>query len=120
MKKTQFVLSTMLPVLALTAALCFTGQPTLAQNAPDSSRNSAAQQQPMQPDDQNTASVKTFSGKIMKSGDKLVLMDADAQTTFLLDDQQKAQPFLNKTVTVTGVLDASTGTIRVSAIKPAA
>jgi hypothetical protein len=119
MKTTQCVLSTMLPALALTAALWFTSQPTLAQNAPDSSRDSAAQQ-PTQPDDQNTASVKTFSGKIMKSGNKLILMDADAQTTYLLDDQQKAQPFLNKNVTVTGVLDASTGTIRVSAIKPAA
>jgi len=120
MKKKQFVLSTMLPVLALTAALCFTGQKTLAQNAPGSSSNSAAQQQPMQPDDQNTASVKTFSGKIVQSGDKLVLTDAGTRTTYLLDDQQKAQAFLNKTVRVTGVLDASTGTIRVTAIEPAA
>jgi hypothetical protein len=120
MKKIQFVLSTMLPVLALTAALCFTSQPTLAQNAPGSSRDSDAQQQPIQPDDQNAASVKTFSGKIMKSRDKLVLTDTDTKTTYLLDDQQKAQAFLNKSVRVTGVLDPSTGTIRVRAIEPAA
>jgi len=35
-----------------------------------------------------------------------------------LDDQQKAQDFLNKSVKVTGVLDASTGTIRVTMIEP--
>jgi high-affinity Fe2+/Pb2+ permease len=125
MKKIQFALSTMLPVMALTAALCFASQPTLAQSAPDSSRNTTTQQQPMQPDNQNAAnaanaaSEKTFSGKIVKSGNKLVLTAADSKTTYQLDDQQKAQDFLNKSVKVTGVLDASAGTIRVSAIDPA-
>jgi len=122
MKKTQFALSMMLPVTALTAALCFASQPMFAQSAHDSSGNTTTQQQPMQPDDQNAAnaaSMKTFSGKIVKSGNKLVLSDADNKTTYQLDDQQKAQDFLNKSVKVTGVLDASTGTIRVSAIEPA-
>ncbi len=122
MKKIQFVLSTMLLVMALTVALSFASQPTLAQSASDSSRNPIVQQPPMQPDDQNVAnaaSEKTFSGKIVKSGNKLVLTAADNKTTYQLDDQQKAQDFLNKTVKVTGVLDASTGTIRVSAIEPA-
>ncbi|HEX7423419.1 MAG TPA: DUF5818 domain-containing protein [Terriglobales bacterium] len=121
MKKIQFALSTTLPVMALTAALCFASQPTLAQSASDSSRNTTTQQQPVQPDTQNpanTASEKTFSGKIMKSGNKLVLTDIVNKTTYQLDDQQKAQAFLNKSVKVTGVLDASTGTIRVSAIEP--
>ena len=119
MKKIQFALSTMLPVMALTAALCLASQPTLAQSASDPSRNPTTQQQPMQPDDQiaaNTSSAKTFNGKIVKSGDKLVLTAADSKTTFQLDDQQKAQGFLNKSVKVTGVLDATTGTIRVTAI----
>ncbi|HMD15107.1 MAG TPA: DUF5818 domain-containing protein [Terriglobales bacterium] len=121
MKKTQFALSMMLPVMALTAALCFASQPMFAQSTHDSSRNTTTQQQPMQPDDQNAAnaaSMKTFSGKIVKSGNKLVLSDADNKTTYQLDDQQKAQDFLNKSVKVTGVLDASTGTIRVRAIEP--
>ena len=120
MKKIQFVLSTVLPVLALTAALCFTGLPTLAQNAPNSTRDQADQQQGMQPDDQSASSVKTFSGKIVKSGEKLVLADTYSKTTYLLDDQQKAQAFVNKSVKVTGVLDVSTGMIRVTAIEPAA
>jgi hypothetical protein len=119
MKRTQFALSTLLPAMALVSALCFTIQPAFAQSTNDASRNSTSQQQPMQPDDQTATSVKTFSGKIMKSGDRLVLADAANKTTYQLDDQQKAQDFLNKSVKVTGVLDASTGTIRVSAIEPA-
>src|SRR6202158_1107945 len=114
MKKIQFAL----PVMALTAALCWASQPTLAQSASDPSRNPTTQQQPMQPDDQNpanAASEKTFSGKIVKSGGKLVITTAD-KTTYQIDDQQKAQDFLNKSVKVTGVLDAATGTIRVTAI----
>jgi hypothetical protein len=54
----------------------------------------------------------------VKSGNKLVLTAADSKTTYQIDDQQKAKNFLNKSVKVTGVLDASTGTIRVSAIDP--
>ena len=119
MKRTQFALSMMLPVMALTVALCFASQPMFAQSAPDPSRDPSTQQQPMQPDDQSAASVKTFNGKIVKSGDKLVLTDVSSKTTYQLDDQQKAQAFLNKSVNVTGVLDASTGTIRVNTIDPA-
>ncbi len=118
MKKVQFVLSMMLPVMALSAALFFASQPALAQSA---SGSNPTAQQPMPPDDQNTANAateKTFSGKIVKSGDKFVLATAD-KTTYQLDDQQKAQYFLNKSVKVKGALDASTGTIRVTAIEPA-
>lgn len=118
MKKARFGLSMMLPVMALTAALCFRSQPAFAQSSQPS--DPTAQQQPMQPDDQtpaNAAAAKTFSGKIVKSGAKLVLKTAD-KTTYQIDDQQKAQDFLNKSVKVTGVLDAETGTIRVTAIDP--
>ena len=121
MKKIQFAWSVMLPVMALTVALCLASQPTLAQNSSGSSPNATTQQQPMQPDNQNavsTPSEKTFNGTIVKSGNKLVLTAADSKTTYQLDDQQKAKDFLNKSVKVTGVLDASTGTIRVSAIDP--
>jgi len=55
----------------------------------------------------------------VKSGDKLVLTDISNKTTYQLDDQQEAEDFLNRSVRVAGVLDASTGTIRVSAIEPA-
>jgi hypothetical protein len=118
MKKIQFALSMMLPVMALTVALCLASQPTLAQSSSGSSPNATSQQQPMQPDTQTAASEpKTFTGKIVKAGNKFVL--SVAGTTYQIDDQQKAQDFVNKSVKVTGVLDASTGTIRVSAIDPA-
>jgi len=49
----------------------------------------------------------------------LVLSDMENKATYKLDDQQKAKDFVNKAVKVTGVLDDSTGVIRVSAIEPA-
>ena len=116
MKRTKFALSTTVPVMVLGVALCFTSQSTFAQS--NSSRNPATQQERMQPDNQDVAAVKTFSGKIVKSGNKLVLADAYNKTTYQLDDQQKAQDFLNKNVKVNGVLDPATGTIRVTAIDP--
>jgi Protein of unknown function (DUF5818) len=126
MKNTKFAVLNILPTMALTVAMCFGTQPMFAQNmaqTPDPSNPSAAapstttQQQPMQPDDQTANVAKTFHGKIVQAGDKLVLTATDK--TYQLDDQQKAQDFLNKSVKITGVLDASTGTIRISAIEPA-
>lgn len=121
MKNTRFAVLNILPALTLSLAMCAVTQPVFGQNTtqtPDPSNPSTAtQQQPMQPDDQTAAAAKTFHGKIVQAGDKLVLTATDK--TYQLDDQQKAQDFLNKSVKVTGVLDASTGTIRVSAIEPA-
>jgi hypothetical protein len=119
MKKRRFVCSKVLPLAALIVALFFASQAAVARSA-DSPRNPSTQQQQM-PDDQNaqnTGSQTRFSGKIVKSGDKLVLTDGDNNTTYQLDDQQKAHDFLNRTVKVTGILDASTGTIKVTAIEP--
>ncbi|MGA7079433.1 MAG: DUF5818 domain-containing protein [Terriglobales bacterium] len=126
MKKTHLACSMVLPTLvlpiralplaALTAVLLFASQPAFAQSAA-SPRNPTTQEQQM-PNEQNAASQTTFSGKIVKSGNKLVLTDADNKTTYQLDDQQKAHDFLNQTVKVTGVLDASTGTIKITAIEP--
>jgi uncharacterized protein YdeI (BOF family) len=133
MKNSRLASSTIiLSLTALAAALCFADQPAFAQRNSESSP-SATTQQPMQPDEQNNtdqktadrksadqynASVHTFSGKIVKSGNKFVLAASDNLTTYQLDDQQKAQDFRNKSVRVTGSLDASTGTIRVTAIDP--
>jgi uncharacterized protein YxjI len=68
------------------------------------------------PNDPNES--QTFTGKIIKSGDKLVLTDATGKIVYQLDDQIKAKEFLDKNVKVTGVLDASTKMIHVSAIEP--
>jgi hypothetical protein len=111
----------LLPLAALTAGLCLASQSTLAQST--DFKSSPIQQQSLQTslqtDDQDAAAV-TFSGKmIMKSGNKFVLAGSDNLTTYQLDEQQRAQDFLNKRVKVTGSLDASTGTIRIRAIDPA-
>jgi len=109
----------MLPALALTAVLFFSGQPMRAQSAAGGLRTTptAEKQQGMQSDDEDSTQ-KIFTGVIVKSGDKLVLTDTISKTSYQLDDQLKAQDFVNKNVKVTGVLDPATGTIHVSAIEP--
>lgn len=114
MKKLQRVLSAILPVFVVAAV--FSGQLLCAQSD-QSSRNQTQSNPKMQSDDQNAAE-KTFTGTIVKSGGKFVLTDTVGNTSYQLDDQQKAQSFMNKNVKVTGVLDTSTGTIRVTAIDP--
>jgi len=110
-------------LVVLTLAVFLTSQSGFAQNTRETATNPGTQPQSTMPPDQNAgstpaASVTTFTGKIVKSGTKVVLTDEN-KTVYQLDDQQKAQEFLNKSVKVTGVLDPSTGTIRVSAIDPA-
>ncbi|MGA2354570.1 MAG: DUF5818 domain-containing protein [Terriglobales bacterium] len=120
----------LLPTLALTVGLCFLSQPSFGQSADDASRNTAgsapANSQPTKvanAANSNTSKDKeedpapTFRGRIVKSGSKFVLAATD-DTTYQLDDQRKAHNFLNQDVKVTGVLDATTGTIRVDAIDP--
>jgi len=122
MRNLRAALLHVLPSAVMMVALSLLWQPAIAQNTTPYNDMASAQQQPMQqPDAPGSASeAKTFTGKIVKDGDKLVLTDADGKMTYQLDDQQKAKAFLNKSVKVTGILDASTGTIRVSAIEPAA
>jgi len=114
MKKMRFALS----LMALTLALCFASHPTLAQSASELCAQS---------DRSTTANANRRSDcgceyglreRSCKLVDNLVLTATDSTTTYQLDDQQKARGFLNKSVKVTGVLDASTGTIRVRAIDP--
>ncbi len=96
---------------ALVVALFSSSLPMRAQTAPEQT------QQGIQTDDRN-ATQHTFAGVIVKSGDKLVLADTLSKTSYQLDNQPKARDFLNKNVKVTGTLDPTTGTIRVSAIEP--
>jgi hypothetical protein len=111
----------MLFASALVGIIFVANRPMQGQNAPDSSRSS----QTTQPSgtqaserDADQATERTFTGVIAKSGDQLVLTDPLTKTSYQLDDQRKAHELVNKNVRVTGVLDPSTGTIRVSAIDP--
>jgi len=104
--------------VAVVSALQLTAPATYAQQA-IRDRQIVRQQAPPSNQGGNVpAAQKTFTGVIAKSGDKLVLTDPLTKTSYQLDDQRKAQEMVNRNVKVTGVLDPSTGTIRVSAIEP--
>lgn len=74
--KTLFTFSRILPALALTAVLFPSGELGRAQLVPDTeqTRPNTQSEQAMHPDDPDT-SQKTFTGVILKSGDKLILTD---------------------------------------------
>jgi len=79
----------------------------------------AAQQEQAQPNNKMTqqSDVKTFTGKVMKSGEELVLKNNANQTTYKMDDQERAKSFEGRTVKVTGSLDAASNTIQVASIE---
>lgn len=100
-----------LAAAALTMGLAVAG-PAFARNntaVPASAHYSlAAAQKPKQ---------QTFSGTIAKSGSGYVLESGGH--SYKLSDASQAAKFVGKQVTVTGTLDASTGTIQVSNIQQA-
>jgi uncharacterized protein YdeI (BOF family) len=57
--------------------------------------------------------VQSFTGTIVKSGDKYVFQDTDTGNTYDIDHQDEVQKFEGKKVKVHGTLDASTKTIHV-------
>jgi uncharacterized protein DUF5818 len=68
---------------------------------------------------QQQAPVKTFTGKISKSGQQFVLEDPATKAAYQLDDQKKAKQYENKNVRVTGTLDADGNIIHVQSIEEA-
>ena len=58
-------------------------------------------------------SARSFEGKIAKSGDQLVLQDSASQTSYKLDDQDKAKQFEGKNVKVMATMDAASNTLHV-------
>lgn len=81
------------------------GQQPPAQQPPQA--NQSPQQSPTQ--------SQTFTGKIVKDGDKYLLR-VSAGTTYQLDDQGSARQYDSKEVKVVGTLDAASNTIRVTRI----
>lgn len=98
-------------------------QPT---QTPDAQSTPTPQAQPAQTPEQNapatpnaqaqttrTAGTQSFTGTIMKSGDKYVFQDADTGNTYDIDHQEEVQKFEGKKVKVHGTLDASAKIIHV-------
>lgn len=63
-------------------------------------------------------SARSFEGRIAKSGGRLVLEDRAAQTTYRLDDQDKARKYLGKNVKVMATMDARSSLLHVIDIVP--
>lgn len=86
-------------------------------DTPATQQPSQAQPQPGQsaPDAQDQSQrtdVQTFSGTIVKSGDRFMLQDADGKT-FDIDNQGEAKKHEGKQVTIKGTLDPDGKTIHV-------
>jgi hypothetical protein len=60
-----------------------------------------------------TGGTQSFSGTIVKSGDKYVLQDADTGKTYDIDHQDQVKQYEGKRVRVHGTLDESGKMIRV-------
>jgi uncharacterized protein YdeI (BOF family) len=89
------------------ALLIFTAIPKLA----------SATSRPNFTPQQTQEKAKTFSGTIIKNGDKYVLSDAANKLAFVLDDSEKASQFEGKRVKVTGTVDVASNTIHVETIQ---
>lgn len=120
MAKTRIIKLHVFPLLIMAASWLPIGQLSAAQTARVNEAAVAQEQsKPPQQEEKTAGENKTFTGKIVKSGDMLVLAAPTEKKTYQLDDQEKAHEFLNKQVKVTGILDSASGIIRVSAIEPA-
>lgn len=121
MKNPKF--SVLVTLLTLVATVLLIQPSMSAQQEPSSSSPTA--QQTQQPDPASrpasmsqASDSQTFTGKVAKSGSKLVLQDSATKATYALDDQDTAKRFEGQAVKVTGTLDPKTNTIRVANIEP--
>ena len=75
-----------------------------------------SQQQPGQANSQERA-AQTFTGTIVKDGDKYVLK-VSAGMSYQLDDQDQAKKYEGKQVKIAGDLDTNSSTLHVASIQP--
>lgn len=94
------------------ALFLFTVAPRVASTYLASTRQSA------QPD--NERKTKTFSGTILKDGDRFILSDKASKLFYTLDDAEKASKFEGKKVKVVGTIDVASNTIHVQDIEEVA
>lgn len=81
--------------------------PEPSQQTPDQTAPSQGAGQPTQAQSTDQASGQTFTGTVVKQGDKYVLQDAATGTTYDIDHQDEVKKFEGKKVRVHGTLDAS-------------
>jgi Protein of unknown function (DUF5818) len=108
-----------LPALAVLVCALSWGQPLAVAQQDGDPAAPTAQQPEQQPNSSmnQESDMKIFTGKVMKSGEELVLKNSASKSTYKLDDQDRAKSFEGKNVKVIGTLDAATSTIRVTSIE---
>ena len=101
--------------LGLLAGMGLSGMQLNAQQQTDPQPTPPPSQQQPDPDSQGQSQqtqVQTFSGTIMKSGDKYVLQDASG-TNYDIDRQDLVKSHEGKKVRINGILDPDGKTIHV-------
>jgi hypothetical protein len=86
----------------------------IAQPTPSSSQTS--QQSEQAPPQAQSPAAQTFTGTIVKDGDKYILQAAGTNV-YQLDDQERAKQYEGQQVKIAGTLDASGNRLRVSSIE---
>ncbi len=109
-------------VLFLSVVISLNAQ-TPQKEQPEPQSQQPAQQAPPDQSGQDTpdtqaqpsqkAGVQTFTGTIVKSGDKWMFQDAASGDTYDIDHQDEVQKFEGKKVTVHGTLDANSKMIHI-------
>ena len=109
-------------VLFLSVVISLNAQ-TPQKEQPEPQSQQPAQQAPPDQSGQDTpdtqaqpsqkAGVQTFTGTIVKSGDKWMFQDAASGDTYDIDHQDEVQKFEGKQVTVHGTLDANSKMIHI-------
>jgi hypothetical protein len=61
--------------------------------------------------------AKDCSRKCVRLGGKYVLFDPGTKTTYMLDDQQKADEFAGQKVSVKGTFDSASKTIHITSVE---
>jgi len=106
--KTRIQSLSFLAILALFVGMMSWGGTLQAQNAPSQQAPDQSQAPSAKPGSSSATDVQTFSGTVVKSGDKYVLKD-DSGKVYDIDHQDQVEKFEGKRVRVHGTLDP-TGT----------
>lgn len=99
--------------MAITFALAW-GSPFVSANSAHVQNQTQQPQEAQQQPDQ--AKSATFTGTIVRQGERYALRDTSGQM-FKLDDSERAKPFEGKSVKVTGQLDEEAMMIHVESIE---
>ncbi|MGA8436643.1 MAG: DUF5818 domain-containing protein [Candidatus Sulfotelmatobacter sp.] len=116
MKTKLWSLSTLAALLLMVGVSVYAQQsapsttPTDPATAPQTQPNDPTAQQPAASQAQPTTSTsdsQTFTGTIVKSGDKYMLQDAASGKSYDIDHQDQVKQYEGKKVRVHGTLDAN-------------